>query len=435
MGVIATEGQAQAITNCSGISFVSNRCCTKSKAEELYCVVSGSYASNQLVQLSDLSAPQITPLYEPLCIKNTGLSGCTIWFTFSSGTVEYSYNNQTDWRTMRSGVGEIVAGGDKLYFRGNLYPSQNYPNYGIGRFSFSSSKQVKISGNINSLIDYKTNLSNYSYCFYRLFYKCPTIKDCSSDLFDGIEVLGPHCFEEMFLGCSSLPSGPNIPNTTMKDYCCRRMFLGCVSLSSVVSMPSTLLAPGCYQEMYRGCSITNVGQNALPATTLYHHCYMQMFMGCTGLITAPRLPATSLAWGCYGGMFEGCSSLTTAPDLKAPLLVQDCYDRMFYGCHSLTYLKCLTTNIDSTRYGDSCWDSDDRDMQKHYCLNRWTGAACYAQDTYGSGGFLPYQGTFVVHVNNSYFDPRNIYDEDDPWGDDNSNYNYYHAWTVNTSYS
>lgn len=430
MGVIATEGQAQAITNCSGISFVSNRCCTKSKAEELYCVVSGSYASNQLVQLSDLSAPQITPLGSPLYITIYGPGA----INFSKGPLEYSYD-KSSWHSFPSyglNIGGAGGSGTTIYFRGDMYPSNwSWPNYGIGRFTIAGS--AVIGGNVNSLVGYRSNLSSYSYYFYRLFYKCSTIGGCSSDLFDGIEVLGPRCFEEMFLGCYNLPSGPNIPNTTMKDYCCRRMFLGCSALTSIVSMPSTLLAPGCYQEMYRGCSITNVGQNALPATTLYHHCYMQMFMGCTGLITAPRLPATSLAWGCYAGMFEGCSSLTTAPDLKASLLVQDCYDRMFYGCNSLTYLKCLTTNIDSTRYGDSWWDSD-RDMQKQYCLNKWTGES-NGYDTYGSGGYLPYQGTFIVHVNNSYFDPRNIYDEEEPWGDDNSNYNYYHAWTVNVSYS
>lgn len=52
MGKIATEQEAARI----GYSSTSdeNKCCTKSRAEQLNCVVNGDYESNQLVQLSDL---------------------------------------------------------------------------------------------------------------------------------------------------------------------------------------------------------------------------------------------------------------------------------------------------------------------------------------------------------------------------------------------
>ena len=53
MGKIATEQEAYNIGN-SG-SPVTNKGCTKSRAEALGCDVSGNYANNQLVQLSDLS--------------------------------------------------------------------------------------------------------------------------------------------------------------------------------------------------------------------------------------------------------------------------------------------------------------------------------------------------------------------------------------------
>lgn len=53
MGKIATEQEAYNIGK-SGIP-TSNKCCTKTRAEELGCKVSGVYESNQLVQLVHLS--------------------------------------------------------------------------------------------------------------------------------------------------------------------------------------------------------------------------------------------------------------------------------------------------------------------------------------------------------------------------------------------
>ena len=56
MGKIATENEAYEIGG-SGTP-VTNKCCTKSKAEEFGCLVEGDYSNNQLVQLSDLKAGQ-----------------------------------------------------------------------------------------------------------------------------------------------------------------------------------------------------------------------------------------------------------------------------------------------------------------------------------------------------------------------------------------
>lgn len=55
MGIIATEQQAASIGG--GSPYTNNLCCTKARAQALGCTVSGSYANNQLVELSSLSAP------------------------------------------------------------------------------------------------------------------------------------------------------------------------------------------------------------------------------------------------------------------------------------------------------------------------------------------------------------------------------------------
>ena len=95
----------------------------------------------------------------------------------------------------------------------------------------------------------------------------------------------------------------------------------------------------CYQEMFDGCtSLTTAPE--LPATTMADYCYMYMFYGCTSLTTAPELPATKLARDCYDGMFNWCTSLTTAPSLPATTLTESCYYGMFRGC---TKIKLSTT--------------------------------------------------------------------------------------------
>jgi hypothetical protein len=119
----------------------------------------------------------------------------------------------------------------------------------------------------------------------------------------------------MFERCTSLTTAPNtLPATTLTGYCYSNMFNGCTSLAT---------AP------------------ELPAITLTNSCYQSMFYGCTSLATAPELPATTLSDNCYNSMFQGCTSLTTAPDLLALSFEGSCYQSMFYGCTSLNYIKCL----------------------------------------------------------------------------------------------
>ena len=88
------------------------------------------------------------------------------------------------------------------------------------------------------------------------------------------------------------------------------MFSDCTTIISVSKdfLPATTLTDNCYNNMFRGCtSLTTAPQ--LPATTLASWCYQYMFYGCSSLTTAPELPATTLAYECYYGMFEGCSKL------------------------------------------------------------------------------------------------------------------------------
>lgn len=115
-------------------------------------------------------------------------------------------------------------------------------------------------------------------------------------------------------------------------------------------LPATTLANNCYTNMFNGCtSLTTAPE--LPATTLANNCYLNMFYGCTSLTTAPSvLPATTLAESCYMSMFSDCTNLTTAPVLPADTLASQCYGGMFYGCTSLNYIKAMFTTKPSNTY-------------------------------------------------------------------------------------
>ena len=71
---------------------------------------------------------------------------------------------------------------------------------------------------------------------------------------------------------------------------------------------SSSVASHCFFNLFNGCSsLTSAPE--LPATVLGRQCYFGMFENCTSLTTAPELPATTLTDYCYTRMFKGCSSL------------------------------------------------------------------------------------------------------------------------------
>lgn len=91
---------------------------------------------------------------------------------------------------------------------------------------------------------------------------------------------------------------------------------------------------GCFANMFYGCS-SLITPPELPAISLAYGCYQNMFKNCTSLTEVPELPATILAEHCYDGMFSGCTSLSVLPKLSANVLMDYCYRRMFYNCSSI----------------------------------------------------------------------------------------------------
>ena len=285
-----------------------------------------------------------------------------------SKDIQYSVNGD-DWRNLYANNTITVNSDDIIYFKGT-----NTENH------FTVSKAFNAEGNIMSLIyggefEGQIDLSGKDYIFRILFSNCTTLQN-AKDLVLPATTLASGCYTNMFAGCTSLTTAPELPATTLAQSCYYRMFAGCTSLTTAPELPATKLATSCYDSMFYGTNVlpdcSNIdftsasvvasgglkalfagtkvtdadlerilpkndeGKYYLPATTLANYCYDSMFQGCTSLTTAPELPATTLANDCYNSMFSGCTSLTTAPELLATRLAERCYEYMFQGCTSLT---------------------------------------------------------------------------------------------------
>jgi len=206
---------------------------------------------------------------------------------------------------------------------------------------------------------------------YRMFRNCGKLTSVGGNGITSSSA-DSYIFQEMFYGCSSLASVPELNITGIGVGGCSNMFNKCKALTSVTgsitinstegytlcemfsecekleTIPTiTISAVGeksCYKMLWKAKKFNDVSKISLSASTLAANCYESMFDSCTSLTTAPALPATTLASGCYKIMFWGCTSLTTAPDLPATELVNECYQLMFQACSSLTYIKCLATS-------------------------------------------------------------------------------------------
>ena len=324
-----------------------------------------------------------TPSYSAQYLTFVAEEAGTFKFSGSTtaNTVQYSLDSGSTWNTLaRNTDSPTVGAGNKIMWKGTLTTTSSANGVGY----FSSSGRFEAEGNIMSLLygddfEDKTSIGNYYYSFTNLFSGCTGMASaenmilpattlstgCYYNMFAGCTSLTTapelpatdlqyQCYSSMFANCSSLTSAPQLPATTLAGYYCYSyMFRGCTSLTTAPELTATTLSTGCYGGMFEDCtSLTTAPE--LPSTTLANGCYGSMFLGCTSLTTAPVLSATTLSTGCYGYMFAGCTSLTTAPELPATILVSSCYEGMFQNCTNLNYIKCLATDI-SASYCTTNW--------------------------------------------------------------------------------
>lgn len=221
--------------------------------------------------------PPPVPDYSKMPLTFEMLSaGTIVWEKVgapSSGDViQYKINDDNRWYSITAVTGtgaEIqVQAGDKVQFRGETNPLRyepvpSYADNSTNYHTIKSSAPHIIYGNMMSMI------GGYSYIGIQTLYSAFT-------------------FSSFF-----------------------RANTGCEAAGNLV-LPATTLAQSCYWDMFYGCtSLTTAPE--LPATTLTVGCYGFMFRDCTSLTTAPELlaptPLTGYSSGSYIRMFEGCTNL------------------------------------------------------------------------------------------------------------------------------
>ena len=251
-------------------------------------------------------------------------------------TIQYSKDKKT-WTTIDLNYEYTVGGtqlttvtnltlslnkGEKVYFRNdNGYFSCVIS--GVGRHShmFSSDENIKVGGNIKSLLNYKD--------------------------INGTK-LKKGCFNNMFSGAEYLSDAKNLilNDMNLAESCYHSLFENCHSLTNAPVLPATTLVKNCYFQMFKGTAITKAPK--LPATKLAPYCYKNLFENCQSLTSAPALPATTMVEGCYQGMFNSCKHLTTAPTLPAKKLATYSYRYMFSSCSKLNSVTSYANDISAT---------------------------------------------------------------------------------------
>ena len=288
-----------------------------------------------IIEPAPAPAPEPEPIIEPEpydgLIFTAQEANSSVCLDGASLQLEYRTNTITEWQNYTLGTEINLANIDDWVEMRNRGLQTNIN----GGHRFTMTGKIAASGNIQYLLD-KTGelLSVSAYCYKQLFYGCKSLTT-APEL--PATTLANDCYYEMFRYCTSLTIAPELPATTLASDCYTRMFGDCDSLTIAPELPATTLADNCYLDMFRYCTSLTTAPSILPAATLADSCYAGMFLYCASLITTPALPATTLADSCYDRMFAYCTSLTTAPSiLPATTLADSCYNQMFLGCSNLT---------------------------------------------------------------------------------------------------
>lgn len=151
--------------------------------------------------------------------------------------------------------------GEKLYLKGNnsAYGEKLFYNSYLSAANILSSGNIDVMGNIMSLI-YGDNFINNNtiepYTFPSLFYNNDKLVN-AKDLILPVSTLTTYCYYQMFYGCTSLITAPELPATTLAERCYTSMFQNCISLVTAPELPATTLSELCYNSMFRNCSSLN----------------------------------------------------------------------------------------------------------------------------------------------------------------------------------
>ena len=178
-------------------------------------------------------------------------------FKNSANAVDYSLDEGATWTTLSANTNSpTVSAGDKILWRAML-PQSSGSSVG----TFSATGKFNVEGNVMSLLfgdNFKeqTSLSGKSLVFFQLFMNNTKLISAENLLLPATTLAG-NCYRDMFRGCSSLTTAPQLPATTLAGSCYQTMFGDCKALTTAPILPATNLERYCYHEMFLRCSLLN----------------------------------------------------------------------------------------------------------------------------------------------------------------------------------
>ena len=168
------------------------------------------------------------------------LTNGTIKVSFPRNGMKYSLNGGEKTAVPGGSESDIsVKAGDIIEFYGN---GSSYYNMGSDHTSFGGTAEVKVYGNIMSLLS-ETNFATATtltaeQTFRELFRSYSKLTDASGLLLPAM-TLTNNCYYEMFSSCSKLTTAPVLPATSLVSNCYRSMFSYCSKLSSVTCLATS----------------------------------------------------------------------------------------------------------------------------------------------------------------------------------------------------
>ena len=207
------------------------------------------------------NAPTPQPSYSSQYLTFVAQESGTFKFNgkMSNDHISYSVDGGKTWNTLASNTNSpTVSSGSKIMWKGELVVDSSDWPFSIG--TFSSTGKFAVEGNIMSLLfgdnfyD-KTDLTGKNFAFVLLFSDCTGLTS-AENLVLPATTLASYCYSNMFQGCTSLTTAPELPATTLANYCYSSMFRGCINLLVAPTLPAPILVEGCYSNMF--CNARNL---------------------------------------------------------------------------------------------------------------------------------------------------------------------------------
>ena len=185
----------------------------------------------------------------------------------STWTITQNVDNQTVTITTPT-----ITKGNKVLWKGEgyTYCDTNTP---VTSSMFSSTGRFNVSGNIMSLLYLDNFVGQTSFAsgtvnnFTSLFHNADKLIS-AANLVLPATTMTRLCYGDMFNGCRSLTTAPELPATTLATGCYNSMFSGCSSLKYIKMLATDITASNCLTNWVSGVASTGTFTKAASQSSL-----------------------------------------------------------------------------------------------------------------------------------------------------------------------